>query len=408
VFLVKCNTDILISYLDNTLPDEEEREFEEHLKQCEVCGEIYKAFKMLEAFEEDEKEIKIDIVSKVMDSIDKEKYFNKKYLFFNKILSNKRSIVKYAMVATLALVFTGGFWYCKERNFFDSEKNIANISEKSKNGAASANEDKKTTGKTATTFLVSKEMVKASNINLIMYDESENLKEVNTITSKEINKELEDVTIKSARVTLEPFEPTMDLGNPIFKINIEYEKIKQEYYGYNAPAQLQKKCIVLQKSDDSISRNKEYYLLTEDLDVIKNLTQGVLKNRNANNAELPEKYSSEMAKANGDVVGAFTGAFNVNKLDEFISNVDNNLNDYVRIVNYTIEGDAIITELSYDWGNITAVVDATRDKFAGTEGRNKKQFTISKVVKTVEAERVVYTAKTASGEDIFLLSVDKK
>lgn len=404
---MKCNTDILISYLDNTLPDEEEREFEEHLKQCEVCRETYNAFKMLEAFEEEE-EIKIDIVSKVMDSIDKEKYLNKKYFFFNRILSNKRSIVKYAMVATLALVFTGGFWYCKETNFFGSGKSTANTSEKSKNGVASANEDKKTTGKTATTFLVSKEMVKASNINLIMYDEGESFKEINTITSKEINKELEGVTIKSAGVTIEPFEPTMDLGNPIFKINIEYEKIKQEYYGYNAPTQLQKKCIVLQKTNDSISKNKEYYLLTEDLDVIKNLTRGVLKNRNVNNTELPEKYSSEMAKANGDIVRTYAEAFNVDKLESFISNVDNNLNDYVRIVNYTVEGDAIITELSYDWGNITAVVDATRDKFAAPENRNKKQFTISKVVKTVEAERVVYTAKTASGEDIFLLSVDKK
>lgn len=405
---MKCNTDILISYLDNTLPDEEEREFEEHLKQCEVCRETYNAFKMLEAFEEDEEEIKIDIVSKVMDSIDKEKYLNKKYLFVNKILSNKRNIVKYAMVATLALIFTGGFWYSKETNFFGSGKNIANASKSGNKGAASANKDEKTKGKTATTFLVSKEMVKASNINLIMYDEDENLKEVNTITSKEINKELEDVTIKSARVTLEPFEPTMDLGNPIFKINIEYEKIKQEYYGYNAPTQLQRKCIVLQKTNDSISKNKEYFLLTEDLDVIKNLTRGVLKNQNINNTELPEKYSSEMAKANGDVVRTFAEAFNVDKLESFISNVDNNLNDYVRIVNYTIEGDAIITELSYSWGNITAVVDATRDKFAGTEGRNKKQFAISKVVKAVEGERVVYTAKTASGEDIFLLSVDKK
>lgn len=403
---MKCNTDILISYLDNTLPDEEEREFEEHLKQCEVCRETYNAFKMLEAFEEDEEEIKIDIVSKVMDSIDKEKYLNKKYLFVNKILSNKRNIVKYAMVATLALIFTGGFWYCKETNFFGSGKNIANTSKSGNKGAASANEDKKIKGKTATTFIVNKEMVKASNINLTMYDD--NFIEINTITSKEINKKLEDVTIKSARITLEPFEPTMDLGNPIFKINIEYEKVKQEYYVYDRPAQSDKEGIVLQKINNSISENKEYYLLTEDLDVIKNLTQEVLKNRNVNNTEMPEKYSSEMAKANGDVVRTFAEVFNVDKLENFISNVDNNLNDYVRIVKYTTEGDAIITELSYDWGNIIAVVDATRDKFAAPENRNKKQFTISKVVKTVEGERVVYTAKTASGEDIFLLSVDKK
>lgn len=403
---MKCNTDILISYIDNTLPYEEEREFEEHLKQCEVCRETYNAFKMLEAFEEDEEEIKIDIVSKVMDSIDKEKYSNKKYLFINKILSNKRNIFKYAMVATLGLVFTVGLWYCKETNFFDNGKGIANIFESGKNGVASANEDEKTKGKTAITFLMNKEMVKASNINLTMYDD--NFIEINTITSKEINKKLEDVTIKSSRITLEPFEPTMDLGNPIFKINIEYEKVKQEYYVYDRPAQSDKEGIVLQKINNSISENKEYYLLTEDLDVIKNLTQEVLKNRNVNNTEIPEKYSSEMAKANGDVVRTFAEVFNVDKLENFISNVDNNLNDYVRIVKYTTEGDAIITELSYDWGNIIAVVDATRDKFAAPENRNKKQFTISKVVKTVEAERVVYTAKTASGEDIFLLSVDKK
>lgn len=403
---MKCNTDILISYLDNTLPDEEEREFEEHLKQCEVCRETYNAFKMLEAFEEDEEEIKIDIVSKVLNSIDKEKYLNKKYLFVNKILSNKRNIVKYAMVATLALIFTGGFWYFKETNFFESGKNIANTSKSGNTGAASANEDEKIITKQVADISVNKEMVKFSHIKLVQYDD--NFKEMNTVTSKEINKEIENMSTKRATLYLVEFKSEKDLGKPKYKVNIEYEKIKQEYYIYNNHTQWGDEGIILQKSDDFIKGRQERYLLTGEVEVVKSLALGVLSSEKGNNVELPEEYPSEMAKENGDVVNALDGAFNLNKLDNFISNVDKKLRDSVRVVSYTIEGDAIITELSHDGQNITAVVDATRDKFAGTEGRNKKQFTISKVVKTVEGERVVYTAKTASGEDIFLLSVDKK
>lgn len=403
---MKCNTDILISYLDNTLPDEEEREFEEHLKQCEVCRETYNAFKMLEAFEEDEEEIKIDIVSKVMDSIDKEKYLNKKYLFVNKILSNKRNIVKYAMVATLALIFTGGFWYSKETNFFGSGKNIANTSKSGNTGAASANEDEKIITKQVADISVNKEMVKFSDIKLVQYDD--NFKEMNTVTSKEINKEIENMSTKRATLYLVEFKSEKDLGKPKYKVNIKYEKIKQEYYIYNNHTQWGDEGIILQKSDDFIKGRQERYLLTGEVEVVKSLALGVLSSEKGNNVELPEEYPSKMAKENGDVVNALDGAFNLNKLDNFISNVDKKLRDSVRVISYTIEGDAIITELSHDGQNITAVVDATRDKFAGTEGRNKKQFAISKVVKAVEGERVVYTAKTVSGEDIFLLSVDKK
>ena len=84
-------------------------------------------------------------------------------------------------------------------------------------------------------------------------------------------------------------------------------------------------------------------------------------------SELPEKYPMEQAIKDGCVIISHN-VFNKSKLDSFIdnTNVSNNdrKSDFIRFVQYTIEGDAIITDLEYkaDVGYILTT-DNTRDAF---------------------------------------------
>jgi hypothetical protein len=58
-----------------------------------------------------------------------------------------------------------------------------------------------------------------------------------------------------------------------------------------------------------------------------------------------------------------SGNFNIDKLYNFINNVESKKQDKLRIVSYTKEGDAIITDLQYDGNIIKCRTDSTRDRF---------------------------------------------
>lgn len=64
---------------------------------------------------------------------------------------------------------------------------------------------------------------------------------------------------------------------------------------------------------------------------------------------------------------------NENVIDEFIRNTNvyaqNRCSDRIRIVQYTIEGDRIITDLKYEEEVYEIIVDNTEDKFASSENR---------------------------------------
>lgn len=64
-----------------------------------------------------------------------------------------------------------------------------------------------------------------------------------------------------------------------------------------------------------------------------------------------EDYSLEKAVENGYFVIAHNTIYNKQKLDEFIKNTEinakNRIEDSIKIIQYTVEGDPIITELSY-------------------------------------------------------------
>lgn len=102
--------------------------------------------------------------------------------------------------------------------------------------------------------------------------------------------------------------------------------------------------------------------------------------------ELPKEYNLEQAVKDGCFVITYNKIYNKDKLDRFIKNTDinskNRIEDSITIVQYTIEGDPIVIELSYKIKpetyelegkqvNKTTYIlktDTTRDKFAAQDG----------------------------------------
>ena len=83
--------------------------------------------------------------------------------------------------------------------------------------------------------------------------------------------------------------------------------------------------------------------------------------------EIPQEYSMEQAIKDGCVVIS-NAVFNKDKLDSFIANTtannENRQSDFMRIVQYTTEGDPIITDLEYRENlGYMLTYDNTRDAF---------------------------------------------
>jgi hypothetical protein len=122
-------------------------------------------------------------------------------------------------------------------------------------------------------------------------------------------------------------------------------------------------------------------------------------------ASLPDKYPSDLAEENGDVVFVSGKAANQDKLLKFIEAYQNKKaaqGDIVRITNYTTEGDAIITDLVIDSTEMKLIEDATRDKFSNSEGRKRTEYRVREIVKTEKPEGTTYTAKIDKGEERYL------
>lgn len=86
--------------------------------------------------------------------------------------------------------------------------------------------------------------------------------------------------------------------------------------------------------------------------------------------DLPKKYSMQQAINDKCFVASVSETYNKETLDEFINNVKNKKPDTLRILQFTVEGDTIITDLEYLQNNtINVVHDSTRDKFSSQENR---------------------------------------
>lgn len=121
--------------------------------------------------------------------------------------------------------------------------------------------------------------------------------------------------------------------------------------------------------------------------------------------KLPQKYSSELARKNGDVVNAMVKDYNIELLDKFFENYKNkkaNVGDIIRITKFTTEGDAIICDLIIDIDGIKLIEDSTRDKFSSMDNRKITESKIIDIYKTNETESITYMAMTDKGEEKYL------
>lgn len=104
----------------------------------------------------------------------------------------------------------------------------------------------------------------------------------------------------------------------------------------------------------------------------------------------PQDYSPEQGVKDGFfvVVHGEVKGDSQSLLDRFLKSVENKEPDYLKILQYTIEGDPVFVSLIYNGGNeyITAKFDSTRDKFGvQTEITSMK----ARYIKTFEQDDIV-------------------
>jgi hypothetical protein len=104
--------------------------------------------------------------------------------------------------------------------------------------------------------------------------------------------------------------------------------------------------------------------------------------------QIPIEYSYQQALKNGDVVIGTPGEFNLNKIDQFISDFSKKNRTSLRVTNYTQEGDPIISEISFTGDNISYSYDNTRDKH--NSNKVNKKTTCINIKKIKNKEGTIY------------------
>jgi hypothetical protein len=109
-------------------------------------------------------------------------------------------------------------------------------------------------------------------------------------------------------------------------------------------------------------------------------------------AKLPSDYTSEQAVKDNCFVIGLNKTEGEEVLNSFIQNTYNGIAGYLRRVNYTVEGNPIITDVIYDGNKYFIFEDKTRDAFGGDGDKlYKKEYKfINTYVK--ENKKIVYLA----------------
>lgn len=90
--------------------------------------------------------------------------------------------------------------------------------------------------------------------------------------------------------------------------------------------------------------------------------------------KLPVNYSEDMALQDGVVINSLWEVLNTEYLYQFLEMYSQGEDAMVRVMCYTIEGDPIITDISYNNEIITMTVDSSRDKFSSDDKFYTKGF----------------------------------
>lgn len=129
----------------------------------------------------------------------------------------------------------------------------------------------------------------------------------------------------------------------------------EEYY------KVKRDCMAIERE------NKQTKITKIVLESIENIIENNIDERKQLE-EIPQDYPMNQAIKDGCVVMSNNAVFNKSMLDSFIDNTNVNNKDrksgFIRFVQYTIEGDAIITDLEYKAGlGYILTTDNTRDAF---------------------------------------------
>ncbi len=143
-----------------------------------------------------------------------------------------------------------------------------------------------------------------------------------------------------------------------------------------------------------------YFMKYEDYlneDIVTNLNN--IQNQNEKYVpftQLPKEYSFEQALKDGCFIISYKNIYNKQELDKFIKNTEinskNRIPDTIRIIQYTVEGDMILTDIEYTKDNKYKITtDNTRDKFSTKEDRiitTKEDYSgeIYNITKTEDGE----------------------
>lgn len=79
--------------------------------------------------------------------------------------------------------------------------------------------------------------------------------------------------------------------------------------------------------------------------------------------DLPNPYPPDQAVANGDYVNIHGGTSNSDRMAAFLEAVYAKRAAAIRCTNYTVEGDAVITDIVFDGSKFSVQIDTTRDAF---------------------------------------------
>ncbi|MGG1674824.1 DUF4362 domain-containing protein [Neobacillus sp. NRS-1170] len=117
-----------------------------------------------------------------------------------------------------------------------------------------------------------------------------------------------------------------------------------------------------------------------------------------------DKPGINLKPANNEVVSIHGSMQNIERLDLFVENVKNDKQDKIRLTQYTIEGDPIFQDLSYDGSKISVKYDSTEDKFGGGEVRTDVCKSIQK--KESETETKYILDECPNFSDLLTISHD--
>jgi hypothetical protein len=157
------------------------------------------------------------------------------------------------------------------------------------------------------------------------------------------------------------------------------------------------------------------YILEAEFSIPGNINNGPARPDNSSLlsswkplTDLPSDYSKEQAVADGVYVNIHGAEmYNQALVDTFYMDALNGIAAFMRTIEYTVEGDPIITDFQYDGTIFTVTTDISRDKFKGIESEDIFTVTYKYLVPLNRAVPASVPATSSDAPAIYYLSNDE-